>query len=102
MKAYRMVDGEEYGNLTGLIRSRFHEDFDLFGNSVEELVSSYTAKMSTTDIDALMSDIDSFKADYPETLDSKFKERFGRQFDPVLWGCTTASLLDEVKRLLSE
>ncbi|MGF6859301.1 contact-dependent growth inhibition system immunity protein [Paraburkholderia sp. CI3] len=58
--------------------------------------------MSTTDIDALISDIDSFKADYPETLDSEFKERFGRQFDPVLWGYTTDSLLDEVKRLLSE
>ena len=32
-----MVDNEEYGDLMGLIRSRFHEDFDLFGNSVEEL-----------------------------------------------------------------
>jgi hypothetical protein len=97
-----MTDNKEYGDLTGLIRSRFHEDFDLFGNSVEELVSSYTEKMSRIDIDALISDIDSFKADYPETLDSEFKERFGRQFDPVLWGYTTASFLDEVKRLLSE
>ncbi|MBC8747076.1 hypothetical protein OKW43_002070 [Paraburkholderia sp. WC7.3g] len=97
-----MADNEKYGDLTGLIRSRFHEDFDLFGNSVEELVSSYTEKMSRSDIDALISDINSFEADYPETLDSEFKERFGRQFDPVLWGYTTASFLDEVKRLLSE
>jgi hypothetical protein len=47
-----MTDNKEYGDLTGLIRSRFHEDFDLFGNSVEELVSSYTEKMSRIDIDA--------------------------------------------------
>jgi hypothetical protein len=97
-----MVDNEKYGELTGLIRSRFHEDFDLFGNTVEELVVSYTAEMSKSDIDALVSDIDAFKADYSETLDAEFNERFGRQFDPALWGYTTASFLDEVKRLLSE
>ncbi|MBB5456624.1 contact-dependent growth inhibition system immunity protein [Paraburkholderia sp. Cpub6] len=97
-----MVDDEEYGDLTGLIRSRFHEDFDLFGNSLEELVSSYTEKMSKSDIDTLISDIDSFKAHYPDTLESEFKQRFGRQFDPVLWGYTADSFLDEVKRLLSQ
>ncbi|MBB5465707.1 hypothetical protein OKW30_002760 [Paraburkholderia sp. Clong3] len=97
-----MVDNEEYRDLTGLIRSRFHEDFDLFGNSVEELVSSYTENMPRSDIDALISDVDSFKAHYPDTLESEFKKRFGRQFDPVLWGYTTASFLDEVKRLLSK
>ncbi|WP_084170088.1 contact-dependent growth inhibition system immunity protein [Paraburkholderia ferrariae] len=97
-----MVDNDKYGYLTGLIRSRFHEDFDIFGNSVEELVSSYIEKMPKSEIDALISDIDSFKADFPDTLDSEFNERYGSQFDPVLWGHTTASFLDEVKRLLSE
>jgi hypothetical protein len=97
-----MADNEKYGGLTGLIRSRFHEDFDLFGDSVEELVLSYVEDMPKSYIDALISDLDAFMADYPGTLDSEFMERFGRQFDPVLWGYTPSSFLDEVKRLLIE
>jgi len=93
---------EKYPHLTGLIHARFHEDFDLFGDSVEELISSCTEKMPRSMIDAIQSDIDAFMVDHPGTLESAFDERFGSQFDPALWGYTTASFLEEVTRLLRE
>jgi hypothetical protein len=68
------------------------------GESVSmRLGLDYTAEMSKSDIGTLVSDIDSFKVDYSETLDSQFKERFDCHFDLAFWGYTTASFLDEVK-----
>ena len=96
-----MDEKGDYSNLTGLIHARFHEDFNLFGESVDELVSSYVEKMPRSKIDAIVSDIDSFIADHSDTLESEFEERFGGQFDPALWGYTTASFLEELKRLLT-
>ena len=65
-------------------------------------MASYTEAMPGSYIDAIVSDIGSFKADHAETLDAEFQKRFGRQFDPVLWAYTTLSFLDELKRLLSD
>jgi hypothetical protein len=41
-------------------------------------------------------------AKFGENLDSAFYEMYGHDFNPKLWGHTTASFLNELKRLLSE
>ncbi|WP_233831905.1 contact-dependent growth inhibition system immunity protein [Paraburkholderia sp. ZP32-5] len=89
-----------YENLYQLICGRFHEDFDLFGNTIEELVLSFTRECTPEEINATVTDIDRFKGDHAGNLDTAFEEQFGRQFDPTLWGHTTESFLDELKRLL--
>jgi hypothetical protein len=89
-----------YENLYQLICGRFHEDFDLFGNTIEELVLSFTCECTPEEIGATVAEIDQFRSDHARNLDAAFEEAFGRQFDPTLWGHTTASFLDELKRLL--
>jgi hypothetical protein len=92
----------KYENLEQLILGRFHEDFDLFGDAIQELVLSYKEGLSKDEVDATISEIDAFKIHNPDDLDSAFKNEFGYQCNPHLWGHTIASFLDELKRFLSE
>ncbi|MGF6263563.1 hypothetical protein OKW50_000262 [Paraburkholderia youngii] len=89
-----------YENLFQLICGRFHEDFDLFGNRIEELVLSFTCECTPEEINATVAEIDRFKSDHSGNLDAAFEETFGYQCDPTLWDKTTESFLDKPKRLL--
>ena len=97
-----MAVNEKYENLEQLILGRFHEDFDLFGDTIHELVWSYKEGRSKDEINATISDIDRFYFDNRDDLDAAFKKQFGYQCNPLLWGHTTASFLAELKRDLSE
>ncbi|HEY2024818.1 contact-dependent growth inhibition system immunity protein [Paraburkholderia sp.] len=90
----------KYDNLDQLIGVYFNEDSDYWGNTIEELVRACTSRCTPEMIRAKVADIDRFKSDHAENLDAAFVEAFGRQFNPTLWGHTTASFLDELKRLL--
>jgi len=90
----------KYENLYQLICGRFHENFDLFGNTIEELLLSFACECTPEEINVMVAEIDRFKSDHAGNLDAAFEEKFGRQFNPTLWGHTTESFLDELKRLL--
>ncbi|SEC64993.1 contact-dependent growth inhibition system immunity protein [Paraburkholderia caballeronis] len=92
----------KYENLNQLIRGRFNEDFDLWGNSIPELVLSFKNGCPRSMIDATAFEIDQFKTDNAGNLDAAFEREFGKQCSPPLWGHTTDSFLEELKRLLSE
>ncbi|WP_262420100.1 contact-dependent growth inhibition system immunity protein [Paraburkholderia sp. 31.1] len=89
-----------YENLYQLIGGRFHEDFDLFGNTIEELVLSFTCECTPEEINATVAEIDRFKSDHAGNLDAAFEENFGYQCDPTVWEQTTEAFLDKLKRLL--
>ncbi|MFT4065331.1 contact-dependent growth inhibition system immunity protein [Paraburkholderia sp.] len=79
----------------------FGQDFDLFGDTVPEIVSCYRRDESHRRED-LIREIGSFIGEHPKDLDAAFERDYGSAFDPESWGHTTASFLDELKRLLSE
>ncbi|HEY2024819.1 contact-dependent growth inhibition system immunity protein [Paraburkholderia sp.] len=89
----------KYFNLDQLIGGYFNEDFDYWGNTIEELVRACASGCTPEIIRATVAEIDQFKSDHAENLDAAFEE-FGMQFDLTLSGHTTESFLDEVKRLL--
>lgn len=82
-----------------LFNTYFGQDFDLFGETVLEIVACYK-KDCPYDYENLVREIDSFRSEHPNDLDSAFEKDYGHDFDPVLWGYTTASFLEELKRLL--
>lgn len=47
-------------------------------------------------------EIDTFRRDNSRDLDASFKVTYGLFFNPVLWGHTATTFLDELKRLLDE
>ncbi|MEX3858827.1 contact-dependent growth inhibition system immunity protein [Paraburkholderia sp. BR10923] len=85
-----------------LFGAYFNEDFDLWGNTISEIVSCYKNDSSTEYRKEIIDEINSFMNEHPSDLDSAFERDYGSGFDPNLWGHTTASFLDELKRLLSE
>ncbi|AXV75563.1 MULTISPECIES: contact-dependent growth inhibition system immunity protein [Ralstonia solanacearum species complex] len=90
---------DEYYELWQLI-SLFGEDFDLFGETIEEIVTSYKKGCSKDLQGKIIIQIDKFMADNKENLDGAFVDSFGLQCAPVLWGHTTASFLDVLKTLM--
>jgi hypothetical protein len=90
----------KYKNLEQIIRGKFNEDFEIWGDTFDNLVNSSKRKMPKNLIDEVILEIDNFQKDNSENLEQAFEREFGHQCDPDLWGHTTASFLKELKRLL--
>lgn len=95
-----IMPSERYPRMGLIFGVHFGQDFDLFGNTIPEIVSSY--KNDCPEYRNLPRELDAFTAEHPDDLDAAFKEDFGSGFDPKLWGHTTASFFEEIKRLLRE
>ncbi|SMG59388.1 contact-dependent growth inhibition system immunity protein [Paraburkholderia susongensis] len=96
-----MNSSERYPEMDRMFGIYFGQDFDLFGETVPEIVACYK-KGSPYRYQELIQEMNSFRGEHPDDLDSAFEKDYGRDFDPKLWGYTTASFFDELKRLLSE
>nr|WP_279587351.1 contact-dependent growth inhibition system immunity protein [Paraburkholderia caballeronis] len=84
------------------IRDRFYKDFYFLGNSMLELDQSFIEKYYKNMLTETIHEIDQFKIMNPGDLDTVFERKFSKQCSPPLRGHTTASFLEELKRLLSE
>jgi len=91
-----------YPALDHLLHAYFGEDFDLSGNTVEEIVGCYMGESSVEHHRALREEIARFRQAHPHDLDAAFLAAYEYDFDPPLWGHTTDSFLTEVDRLLRE
>ncbi|MBB5503894.1 hypothetical protein HDG35_000129 [Paraburkholderia sp. JPY681] len=49
-----------------------------------------------------INEINQLAANFGEDLDGAFYEMYGHDFNPKLWGHTTASFFEELTRILSE
>ncbi|NML30449.1 hypothetical protein HHL14_06350 [Paraburkholderia sp. G-4-1-8] len=77
----------------------FGQDFDLFGDTVPEIVESYK-KDCPHHYGDLIRELESFRSEHPDDLEFAFKRSFSHGFRPEGAGYTTASFLDEVQRVL--
>ncbi|SEC65055.1 contact-dependent growth inhibition system immunity protein [Paraburkholderia caballeronis] len=93
---------DRYPTLSRFIQNYFGEDFELWGNTIEEIFALYMSESDPAARSMLEQDIDSFRRGHSRDLDASFKAAYGLAFNPVPWGHTTASFLEELKRLLSE
>lgn len=97
-----MEQPDKFPELSNFIRNYFGEDFDLWGNTIEEIFTLYRNESEPIARSMLEREIDNFCFDNSHDLDASFKAAYGLFFNPVPWGHTTASFFDELKRLLSE
>ncbi|SDQ32238.1 contact-dependent growth inhibition system immunity protein [Paraburkholderia tuberum] len=96
-----MSSSERYPAMDHLMRTYFGQDFDLFGETVPEIVACYKQD-SPHDYANLVREIDSFRTEHSHDLAIAFDQMYGRGFSPEPWGYTVASFLDEIQRLLNE
>ncbi|WP_429576502.1 contact-dependent growth inhibition system immunity protein [Paraburkholderia sp. UCT70] len=48
-----------------------------------------------------LAEIEKFRREAGEKLDEKIYDAYGFDFNPVLWGYTTSSFLDELAKILT-
>jgi hypothetical protein len=80
----------------------FNQDFDLWGDTIEEVVGSYREGTSSEQREALRNQIDRFIDTHSARLDDALSERYGFDFSPEPWGHTALSFLREVQRLVAD
>lgn len=97
------MNKSRYENLWNIIVGYFHEDFDLFGNNIREIMEYHRNASDESSRRLAVEEIDKFMSDNRGDLDTAFKNEFGNQLDFRLWGYPTiASFLDELKKLLQK
>jgi hypothetical protein len=64
---------ERYPEMEHIFSVYFDQDFDLFGETVPELVSCYKRDDSHRQ-QSLIREIDSFRKEHPDELDTAFKQ----------------------------
>jgi hypothetical protein len=89
-----------YPALDHLLHAYFGEDFDIWGNTVEEIVGCYMRESPVEHHRALREEIARFRQAHPNDLDEAFLDAYKNFFNPPLWKHTTDSFFTEVDRLL--
>ena len=97
------MSDSRYENLWNIIVGYFHEDFDLFGQDIFEIMKYHKSVSDEATRRLAIEEIEKFKSENQGNIDAAFRDEFGEQLDFRGWGyATTISFLDELKKLLQE
>jgi hypothetical protein len=96
-----MNSPDRYPAMNHLFNTYFGQDFDIFGDSIPEIVACFK-KNCRGHCANVLEEIASFKSEHPNDLAIAFEQMYLRAFSPEPEGYTTVSFLDEVERLLRE
>jgi hypothetical protein len=97
-----MLWRSKYPQLHQLFGAYLNQDCGLWGDTLEEVIACYKRDSSPEDLREMQADIDRFIESHAEKLDATFEYLYGNDFDPELWGMTTASFFAELKRILQD
>jgi hypothetical protein len=100
-----MPSSANFPYLASLIGGYFHQDFDLNGNTLEEIIETSKKTSSAEETAGTIADIQRFLATYGDS-DARIATEFVRLFDPGIiaegWeGLTTRQFLLKIETLLS-
>jgi dsDNA-binding SOS-regulon protein len=92
----------QYEHLASFLASWFHQDFDLVGNTAEEIASVYKKTTNESEVKKVAEEIGMFLDEHRETLDEKFEELFDIDVDPTGFAPSIELFLVAIRRILSE
>ncbi len=95
---------KQYPALAALLDGWFHQDYDIYGDSLEAILPHYVKVTPHPERLQVVKDITRFEDEYGET-DEKLRTRFEAIFDPGVtvehWdGMTTRQWLERVRELI--
>ncbi len=97
-----MADTQSFDKLRYLLSAWFHQDFDITGNTLEEIIGSYKSESTPEDWTQLRGDIAAFLALHPE--DAELTGSFMQTFHPDLierpFGLTIRQFLRKIASML--
>lgn len=90
-----------YPRLADLIGGWFHQDYDIEGETVAEVIGAFRAVTPPDEQAALRADISAFLIDHPERLDERFEVLFRPDVTPSTLSGSTRAFLEEIHALLA-
>ena len=87
-----------YPEFDQLFGAYLNQDYDLWGDTLDAVVGCYVRDSNPADLQALLRDIDRFEHAHPHDLDAAFLAAHGFDFDPSLWGLTTAAFFTTLRQ----
>lgn len=89
-----------YPALLDFMGGWFHQDFDIEGNTLLEILAAYRAVTPPDEQRRLKADIQGFLNAHPGDLDSAFEATFNPDIIPSAFSGTTRAFLEEIRDLL--
>lgn len=89
-----------YTALSDFMGGWFHQDFDIEGNTVSEVLDAFRAVTPPEEQAKLKSDIQRFLDDHPNDLDSAFEETFKPDIIASAFSGSVRAFLEEIRDLL--
>jgi CdiI immunity protein len=91
---------QPYPYLANFLGGWFHQDFDLEGETVGEVVRAFARVSNPQERQNLLHDIDRFAQSHGADLDRAFKLTFNPDIDPCAFAGSTADFLQDIARTL--
>ena len=82
--------------LATLMDAYFHQDFDLAGETVAEIVGEWRASASAADIERLRTEVQHYRALVGSEIETAFERDFKPQIIPAAFSGSTAQFLQEI------
>ncbi|AJY13412.1 hypothetical protein K6W16_11750 [Burkholderia dolosa] len=94
------INTQEYPRLFNLLGSYLGQDSDLWGNNFDEIITLYKNESTEEEVLELLHELNLLQERLGPALDDEFLKSYGHDFNPTLWGFTTASFFDALRKNL--
>ncbi len=94
------MNQDSYSDLYQFIGTCFHQDYDLEGETIEEIVLDFKQSTDPVVVARVCTEMDQFIAEHGSDVDSAFRQRWG-WFNPKGLGYTIPAFFEELKRILN-
>jgi len=95
---------QHFEYLDSLMGGWFHQDFDIEGDTPQEVMASYKAKMPPSDQVGLLVDVRKYLDAHPD--DAELEENFQKTFEPQIvqgaFGMSTREFLNTIEASLKD
>ncbi len=91
----------DFSHIDRLVGGWFHQDFDLAGSTLGDIVGHYERASSKRELEGLSREIREFLAASRGREDDEFVKRFSPGVLPAQWSMNTAQFLECVLQLLT-
>ena len=86
-----------FPELAAFMGGWFHQDFDIHGDSLEEVVAAFKTESDADLVQPLVDDIDAFLATGEEGMEERFQEFFRPDIIPTAFRPTTREFLVAIR-----
>lgn len=80
---------KDYPELADLLSGWFHQDFDVEGDTIEDIIRSFNKSCSRQDRQLLMADISRFLGIGDDQIDNEFMRIFNPEIEPTGFASST-------------